>query len=252
MAKPTNTKKRAKQKPKVAKQQATPLPDNELAPMQAKFVEEYLIDLNATQAAVRAGYSKHTAQEQGSRLLSNVMVQAALAVRFKDRRDKNEDLIRELDEELKLVAFSDLRTFLRWGTNRSKPVPPVVSQALAEAGREIPEYLGDLTESDVAFLKKQHIVVDWGPGMDLLSSDDLDVKARAVASIKETEHGMAIVLHDKLKAIELLFKRLGAIIDKKEHTGKGGGPIQTEHGGGMSDNAADDLRRKILGVEKVG
>lgn len=49
-----------------------------LAPRQALFVQEYLVDLNATQAAIRAGYSAKTAQEQASRLLSNVMVQAAI------------------------------------------------------------------------------------------------------------------------------------------------------------------------------
>jgi len=46
---------------------------------QQRFVDEYLIDLNATQAAIRAGYSAKTAQEQSSRLLSNVMVQGAIA-----------------------------------------------------------------------------------------------------------------------------------------------------------------------------
>jgi len=45
---------------------------------QARFVEEYLVDLNGTQAAIRAGYSAKTAQEQSSRLLSNVIVQAAI------------------------------------------------------------------------------------------------------------------------------------------------------------------------------
>ncbi len=45
---------------------------------QRRFVEEYLIDLNATQAAIRAGYSAKTAQEQSSRLLSNVMVSEAV------------------------------------------------------------------------------------------------------------------------------------------------------------------------------
>ena len=49
-----------------------------LTPKQQRFVEEYLIDLNATQAAIRAGYSERTAQEQSSRLLSNVMVQDAV------------------------------------------------------------------------------------------------------------------------------------------------------------------------------
>ncbi|WP_104500331.1 terminase small subunit [Acinetobacter indicus] len=49
-----------------------------LTDKQQRFVEEYLIDLNATQAAIRAGYSEKTAQEQSSRLLSNVMVQEAV------------------------------------------------------------------------------------------------------------------------------------------------------------------------------
>jgi len=49
-----------------------------LTDKQKRFVEEYLVDLNATQAAIRAGYSAKTAQEQSSRLLSNVMVQQAV------------------------------------------------------------------------------------------------------------------------------------------------------------------------------
>ena len=49
-----------------------------LTPRQQRFVDEYLIDLNATQAAIRAGYSPKTAQSQSSRLLSNVMVRAAI------------------------------------------------------------------------------------------------------------------------------------------------------------------------------
>ncbi|CAB4127526.1 XtmA Phage terminase, small subunit [uncultured Caudovirales phage] len=46
----------------------------DLTAKQAAFVKEYLIDLNATQAAIRAGYSAKTAQEQSSRLLSNAII----------------------------------------------------------------------------------------------------------------------------------------------------------------------------------
>ena len=46
---------------------------------QSAFVREYLIDRNGTQAATRAGYSEKTANEQASRLLANVNIQAALA-----------------------------------------------------------------------------------------------------------------------------------------------------------------------------
>lgn len=55
---------------------------------QARFVEEYLIDLNATQAAIRAGYSEKTAKQQGSRLLTNVAIQAAISDRQTARSER--------------------------------------------------------------------------------------------------------------------------------------------------------------------
>lgn len=49
---------------------------SELNIMQKRFAQEYVLDWNATQAAIRAGYAKKTAAQQGSRLLSNVKIQA--------------------------------------------------------------------------------------------------------------------------------------------------------------------------------
>lgn len=49
-----------------------------LTAKQERFVEEYLVDLNATQAAIRAGYSAKTAEQQGSRLLGKVKVAEAI------------------------------------------------------------------------------------------------------------------------------------------------------------------------------
>jgi phage terminase small subunit len=50
-----------------------------LTPRQARFVEEYLVDSNATQAAIRAGFSAKTAPQSASRLLTNVKIAAAIA-----------------------------------------------------------------------------------------------------------------------------------------------------------------------------
>jgi phage terminase small subunit len=61
-----------------------------LTDKQRRFVDEYLITLNATQAAIKSGYSEKTAQEQSSRLLSNVMVQAAIQERMQDRQKRVE------------------------------------------------------------------------------------------------------------------------------------------------------------------
>jgi phage terminase small subunit len=57
---------------------------------QRRFVSEYLVDLNATQAATRAGYSAKTANEQGARLLANVSVQAAIQGAMKSREQRTE------------------------------------------------------------------------------------------------------------------------------------------------------------------
>ncbi len=50
-----------------------------LTARQERFVDEYLADLNATQAAIRAGYSARSAHVEGSRLLTNAKVAAAIS-----------------------------------------------------------------------------------------------------------------------------------------------------------------------------
>jgi phage terminase small subunit len=59
-----------------------------LTPKQERFINEYLIDLNATQAAIRAGYSKKTSKSQGQRLLTNVDIAAAIARAQGDRTER--------------------------------------------------------------------------------------------------------------------------------------------------------------------
>lgn len=76
-----------------------------LTEKQKKFVEEYLIDLNATQAAIRAGYSVKTADQQGSRMLTNVKVRQAIAEKMAERSRRtgiNQDRVLT---ELAKIAF---------------------------------------------------------------------------------------------------------------------------------------------------
>ena len=68
---------------------------------QKRFYKEYLIDLNATQSAVRAGYSKKTAYSQGQRLLKNVEGQKYLAELM---AAKDAELIADQDEILKYLT----------------------------------------------------------------------------------------------------------------------------------------------------
>ncbi len=76
-----------------------------LTQKQQQFVEEYLVDLNATQAAIRAGYSAKTADVQGSRMLGNVKVQQAISEAMAERSKRtgvNQDRV---VLELAKIAF---------------------------------------------------------------------------------------------------------------------------------------------------
>lgn len=63
---------------------------NTLTRKQALFVSEYLVDLNATQAAIRAGYSRRTADRQGHRLLKNAEIHGAVQTAMHARREHSE------------------------------------------------------------------------------------------------------------------------------------------------------------------
>jgi phage terminase small subunit len=75
---------------------------------QQRFVEAYLIDPNATQAAIRAGYSAKTANEQGARLLANVSVQEALKSAREARSERTKVNADWVLTRLALEAEADL------------------------------------------------------------------------------------------------------------------------------------------------
>lgn len=75
-----------------------------LTPKQARFVDEFIVDLNATQAAIRAGYSAKTANQSGPRLLVNVGVAAAIA-----KRQAKVSAKAELTAESHIAKLEELR-----------------------------------------------------------------------------------------------------------------------------------------------
>lgn len=82
-----------------------------LTPKQERFVAEYLVDLNATQAAIRAGYAKGSADVTGSRLLGKASVAAAIqagkAVQLTTAGIRADRVL----EELGRIGFVDMRGF---------------------------------------------------------------------------------------------------------------------------------------------
>ena len=146
-----------------------------LTPKQEMFVAEYLIDLNATQAAKRAGYSEKTANEQGSRLLANVKVAAAIVDAQSNRSERTEITQDRVLAELAKLGFYDIRKAVRWGG-----VPEVA-------------------------LDGSHIYP-----VEMVPSEDLDDEtAAAISEVSLTAQGVKIKMVDKLAALEKMGKHLG-------------------------------------------
>ncbi len=80
-----------------------------MTPKQRRFVQEYLLDLNATQAAIRAGYSRRTARAIGSENLTKPDVVAAIERAQAERSARTELTQDRLLQELGAIAFADVR-----------------------------------------------------------------------------------------------------------------------------------------------
>ena len=86
---------------------------SKLTAKQAAFVREYLIDNNATQAAIRAGYSRKTAYSQGQRLLKNVEVAAAVARRQAELQKRAEIKAEAVVQELAKLGFANMGDYIQ-------------------------------------------------------------------------------------------------------------------------------------------
>jgi phage terminase small subunit len=80
-----------------------------LTPKQQRFVEEYLVDLNATQAAIRAGYSEKTAYSYGHENLKKPEIQHAVDAAIKRQQERTQVTADKVLEELAKIGFSDIR-----------------------------------------------------------------------------------------------------------------------------------------------
>lgn len=113
----------------------------ELTAKQAQFVREYLIDLNATQAAIRCGYSAKTAEQQGSRLLRNAQVKDAIEQARADRSEKTNITAAWVLERLAEEATADIADLYDKATGELLPVhewPLIWRQGLVQ-GIEVDE-----------------------------------------------------------------------------------------------------------------
>src|SRR3954451_9113993 len=117
---------------------------------QARFVAEYLVDLNATQAAIRAGYSAATANQISARLLANVSIAAAITEAQAARSRRTEVTADRVVLELARVAFGDPRRGMSWGPGGVKLRP---SAELADEEAAIVAEVGETTTKEGGTLR---------------------------------------------------------------------------------------------------
>jgi phage terminase small subunit len=166
-----------------------------LTAKQQRFCDEYLIDLNATQAAIRAGYSKKTANEQGARLLVNVSIQKKIFELQKEREKRTEITQDSVLHELALIAFAKASDYAR----------VVEKDAMVEVDGNMVPVL-DEDGNQVKYRTVEPILTDE------LTED----QKKAIAVIKKGRDGFEIKPYSKIQALELLGKHLGMFTEKVE------------------------------------
>lgn len=127
-----------------------------LTPKQQRFVDEYLIDLNATQAAIRAGYSERTARQVGYENLSKPDIAAAIEAAQKLRQERTHITADRVLQELARIAFFDPRKLLNEAGHPKSLTELDDDTAAAVAGLDLlEEYRGTGEERQfVGYVKK--------------------------------------------------------------------------------------------------
>lgn len=94
-----------------------------LTDRQRRFVEEYAIDCNAMQAAIRAGYTRKTAHKQGYALLRKPAIREAIRAVEHERLEILGVTADKVVTELARLAFSSVRRVVQWDDTGAMPLP---------------------------------------------------------------------------------------------------------------------------------
>lgn len=157
-----------------------------LTDKQQLFVEEYLIDLNATQAAIRAGYSAKNADKIGSELLGKTRVAEAVACAIAERSRRTGISQDRVLQELAKISFADMRNFV------------------------------DVVDGEVRLKNMEDISPDDSACIQEITT------TKTVKSFGDTEIETVVTkikLADKKASLELLGKHLGIFTDSIRLTG---------------------------------
>jgi phage terminase small subunit len=169
----------------------------DLTAKQAAFVQEYLVDLNATQAAIRAGYSAKTAEQQGYQLLQKTSVAEAVKAGMDARAEKTGITAERVLSELALIGFANMLDY----------VQP--------------------REDGLVYLDMSALTREQAAAIQEVTVDQY-IEPTGNGDEKRSVNKVKFKLSDKRAALVEIGKHLGMFKDRVEVTGKDGGAIKTE------------------------
>jgi phage terminase small subunit len=164
----------------------------ELSPKQARFIDEYLVDLNATQAAIRAGYSARTARSIGQENLTKPDIAAAIEAAQRSQSARTGITADMVIAELAKIGFANMADYMK-----------------ATPGGDPYLDFSALTRDQAAAL--QEVTIE----------DYVEGRGDNAREVKRVKFRLA----DKRAALVDLGRHLGIFINKHQYTGKDGGPI---------------------------
>lgn len=173
-----------------------------LTDKQKAFVAEYLVDLNATQAAVRAGYSAKTAYSTGQENLKKPEIQDAIQQAQCHREKRTLVTQDRVVAELAKIAFGDARDVMRWGPGGVVLVPSdILTDDQAASVAEVSE---STTKDGGSIKLKRH---DKVKALELLGrhlgmwNDKLDIsgKLERIGSMTDAELDAEIAAMEALR-----------------------------------------------------
>jgi phage terminase small subunit len=164
-----------------------------LTEKQKRFVEEYLVDLNATQAYLRAGYkakNENIAGVEAFKLLRNPKIEESVRLAMENRSKRTEITQDRVLQELAKIGFADIKNYLSFNT------------ALTTVGYD----------------DKGERIVDYATVVQLKDSEEVD--GAVISEISLKDGALKFKLHDKMKALQDIGRHLGMFTDKVEHSGE--------------------------------
>jgi phage terminase small subunit len=188
------------------------LPRPRFTPMQRLFIEAYLIHKNATKAAIAAGFSERSANNQGTRLMANDAIRAEIEARLASTFDRYAITSDRIIRELAKIAFANIGDFI----------------AVQDGGSAIVDF-GTATREQMASLKS------------------IEIDERTIDGAVPGVRKVKIAMSDKRQALMDLAKIARMLpADRLEHSGPNGGPMQVNAEHTIDIESMDHDQREAL------